>query len=225
MMHEELFPRPELLIGQPAKEVVRAIVRENPKIKGFSLVRYTPRIGDYADYEDEPDLLWHYDRDFKEVTGAGFDYVVGLEPHFNTEVGVISLVGVFREPDPRPNVIDLRREFAHIPMIEFFLPKRAEGAVPQIKEFLETLGKEFKGWILYSGQASYQFYGNGLIRPEEYPEFIFNLRYNAERGGIVDSHFARRAFEPNLFSGQCYTTLRLSPSHRHSTMPVVIDVV
>lgn len=219
MMHEELFPGPELLIGQPGKEVVRTLVHENPRIKNFTLVRYTPGTTSF----DEPDLIWCYDKEFREFTGAGFDHIVDLEPYFNTEVGLISLVEVFREPDPRPNVIDLRREYAHIPMIDFSLPgvDRRE-VIARIRSFV---ARQWSGFIVDSGNGSFHFYGRGLLSLAEYPKFVGDLRYDAERGGIVNLEFARRAFEPNYFGGECYTTLRLSPSHQHPTMPTVIDVV
>ncbi len=222
MVQQELFPRPEILIGQSAPDVVRFLVRKNPRIKGFSLVRYTPG----TTSEEEPDLFWNYDRELREATGANFDYVVGLEPYGNTEIGVTSLVEVVKAADSKPDVYDLRHEFAHIPMVDFYLPGRTQyEAVAQIKGFLSLLNKELRGWIADSGAGSYHFYGSGLMNLDEYSKFVGLLRYDAERGRIVNRQFARKAFEPNYFSGGCYMTLRIAPSHRHPNIPTVVDIV
>lgn len=220
----ELVRSPETLIGQPAKELVRALVAGNPQIKEFYLVRYNPEA---RSQEADPDLFWHYDRDFNERTGADFDWVLDPERQRSldpTEIGIISKIELVREK--KPDVyMDLGHDYAHVPMIHFSIPgKPPTWAVQEIKSFLTMLG-DFPGWVVDAGRGSYQFYGNGLMSMAEFSEFLGNLRFNAEHDGIVNLGFIRRAFEPNFFSEDCYTTLRLLPSRRRPNIPTVIDVV
>lgn len=216
----ELVRSPEKLIGQPAKEVVLEIFREDLGIKQIAFARYTPNDN------EELDAFWKWPDLGTTPTAEGLsDFLNWLTSpelqHQDTEIGVSSLVEITREKDPGV-YMDLGHYYAHIPMLNFSLFGVPETIVIRdIKRFLKGEGQ--RGWILQSDEGSYHFYGKALVETHEWQRLILDALE------LTSSEFVRQSLYPKIRrvtpGAAQYSLLRVAPSDLHPQIPTVIDVV
>lgn len=200
---------PELLIGAPATEVVKKILKVNPGIESLTL-RIHPCIG------DDPKKYWEKEEEVQEIPLSRDDilsqgleswiYYLGvidehrvdwkfLEEEFNISPHSRRFENFTRDwPLARFLSIDSRvklPEPAHIPMLDF----DCEKSFGNLLKLLEILRKQgLRGYVLDSSKGfkkGFHFWGiNPLPESSLFPEFNWRefLESNKENP-LIDKQF------------------------------------
>lgn len=189
------------------RHVIEHIVRFHPEIAklNFAKFLYVPRIIG----REKGDICLELTRG--EIFNGKLDELIAsLEAGW--DIGIRSLVTL------------ADGSFAHIPMVDFSLPKSPEN-LAIIKKRIRNITGEEKGLILESGK-SYHYYGVNLRTEESWQEFMAKCLLTSIFQGkdqpfieVADSRYIGHS----LLGGAC--VLRISANAERKLIPVVVDVL
>ncbi|HUS60325.1 MAG TPA: hypothetical protein VMX76_03030 [Nevskiaceae bacterium] len=220
MRSPEIEKTPEVLIGAPAKEVVKEILRENPQIPFLTLLVHNlkPKGWEELDVEEKcalddvkrmkvyrdavlddlqlEDLIvglgvFDENREWEELSCEKFSETIKRAEDDWPLAEFLTISSRVELPEPR-----------HIPMLDFECPKTG-GNLNAILRGLRAQGQ--KGFILDSGN-SFHFWGinllfeSGMLPEYEWRTFLIRNRENP----FVDKRFV----EVSLKNG--FTCLRIT---------------
>jgi len=206
-MFAEIPRSPEKLGAISCRQVIEHIVRFHPEIAKVSFAKflYVPQIIG----REKGDICLELTRE--EIFNGKLDELIaGLEAGW--DMGIRSLVTL------------KDGSFAHIPMMDFSLPKSPEN-IAIIKKRMRRIAGEERGLILESGK-SYHYYGVNLRTEESWREFMAKCLLTSVFLG-KDQPFLEiadhRYIGHSLIGGGC--VLRITTNAERKFMPVVVDIL
>lgn len=212
-----------VLIGNPAKEIVKEILRKNPKIHSLELCIHP--------LEDSIDIIgYRLDDDYQELELSReeilafqgleeFEHILGVLDDTEIDQEIMERLGRDLDEDwPHAAYVSVKSlvyapEPRHIPMLDFNCRKTGEN----LQRILDTLrSNRERGFILDSGH-SFHFWGARLVPGNQGAAFLSKYRDNK----LVDQKY----IELSLSRG--FTLLRITQNmaRDESIAPRLVAVV